>query len=126
MQSGGKFKGYTKLENGRYMLNTGDNKELAVGHIAIERLGRYRSYSNYMWSTSVDEKLTGYDDNTHYRSLETAMTACASSATCNGITKEGTDNFRINTGSEPSAASGKIAYLKGSSYTLTDGETFLV
>ena len=122
MQSGGRYKGYTKLENGRYVLNTGDQKTLAVGQIAVERLGRYRSYSNYMWSTSVNEKLTGYDDTKHYSTLESAMTACASSASCNGVTKEGSGNFRINTGREPTAASGKIAYLKGTSYTLTDGE----
>ena len=125
MQSGGRYKGYSKLENGNYYLNTGDEKELAVGHIAVERLGRYRSYSNYMWSTHVNEKLTGYADTKRYSSLETAMSACAGSHSCNGVTQEGSGNFRINTGSEPSSAAGKTAYLKGSSYTLTDGKKIL-
>lgn len=123
MQSGGRFKGYTKLENGRYVMNTGGQKELAVGNIAIERLGRYRSYSNYIWSTSVGEKLIGYDNTVHYKTLETAMTACASSATCNGVTEEGHGKFRINTGAEPAPAPGKTAYLKGSTYSMSSGET---
>ena len=46
LASKGKLKGYTRLSAKKYQLNTGSEFVTSVGHIAVELLGKFRTFTS--------------------------------------------------------------------------------
>ena len=86
-----------------------------VGAAAYIRSGTSIISGGRLWGLYEGYKLTGYADTTKYASEAKAMTACTSSSTCKGITKEAAANYRINTGYSPSEKSTMECFIMGSS-----------
>ena len=68
---------------------------------------------DYSWTVKTDYSLSGYSSTKKYTTLAAALTACAASSKCNGVTKQATKKYRLNSGSEPSSKSGYSVYIKG-------------
>ena len=74
--------------------------------------------SDYSWTSTTDNKLTGYADKKTYKTLAAALKACAKSSKCNGVTKEGTKKYRTNTGSTFSTNNGRTAWRQEDPFVL--------
>ena len=66
-------------------------------------------------------QLKGYSSKTNYKTLAKALAACAASSSCNGVTKEGSKKFRLNTGTSPKTVKTMKCYIKAASYDSTAG-----
>ena len=67
-------------------------------------------------------RLDGYSSNKVYTALVTALEACTSSTSCNGVTKEANMQYRLNTGNSPRRVRNMECYIKEGGFTTQDGE----
>jgi len=92
-----------------------------VGASAYIKSGTSIISGGRLWGLYEGYKLTGYADKVKYATDAKAFTACTSSSTCKGVTKEGSANYRINTGNTPSVKKSMECYIMGSSVTTSNG-----
>lgn len=53
-----------------------------IGHVAYIYSGVKVESNSYLWAKVSKARITGYDNDTQYKSLSAATKACAASATC--------------------------------------------
>lgn len=87
------------------------------GTISYVLSGTALKSDGYLWAMKKDWTLTGYDDDTAYKTLKDATKACAASDSCKGVTKE-EHSYRTNNHNMASQRKGRVAYILGDQYEL--------
>ena len=93
----------------------------APGAISYVLSGVTLKSDGYLWAMKKDWTLTGYDDDTAYKTLQAATKACVASDTCKGVTKE-EGSYRTNNHNMASQKKGRVAYILGDEYELYQSE----
>jgi hypothetical protein len=93
----------------------------APGKISYVLSGTTLKSDGHLWAMKKDWTLTGYNDDTAYKTLKDATKACVASTTCKGVTKEGRI-YRTNNKDMPSYKKGRVAYILGDEYLLKQSE----
>ena len=106
-------KGITKEGTKKYRANSSANGKTKKGMTAYVQGSPYVLYNKYYFTEKDGYTLSGYASTKKYTTKSKAMAACLTSSKCNGVTKEGTKNYRTNTGYTISQYSTRTAYLKG-------------
>ena len=89
----------------------------APGYISYVLSGTTLKSDGHLWAMKKDWTLTGYDDDTAYRTLKAATKACVASDSCRGVTKE-EHSYRTNNHNMASHRRGRVAYILGDEYEL--------
>lgn len=87
------------------------------GMISYVLSGTTLKSDGYLWAMKKGWTLTGYDDDTAYKTLKDATKACVASLTCKGVTKE-ERYYRTNNHNMASIRKGRVAYILGDEYLL--------
>ncbi|XP_063682882.1 uncharacterized protein LOC134817592 isoform X2 [Bolinopsis microptera] len=82
--------------------------------------------SQRVYSTHKGARLDGYSSGQSYTALVTALEACAASTSCNGVTKEGTKRYRLNTGNSPRKVNNMDCYIKEGSFDVQNDYRFTI
>ena len=115
-------KGVTEEGHRNFRLNTGSVPTVESSMKAFVPGGEQVTYKDYdmvyvgySWEYKSPFTLTGsYQDNTVYKTRDSALSACAATDKCKGVTKEGKNNFRLYT-------SGTSTYSKNKSVWVQNG-----
>ena len=75
------------------------------------------TYAGYSWYYKKPFKLTGYADKVTYKNRNDALTACAATKKCLGVTKEKKKKFRLNTSATARPAKGMAIWIQGGAIT---------
>ena len=93
----------------------------APGMISYVLSGTTLKSDGYLWAMKKDWTLTGYDDDTAYKTLKDATKACVASETCKGVTKE-ERYYRTNNHNLAKQRKGRVCYILGDEYELHQSE----
>ena len=93
----------------------------APGSISYVLSGVTLKSDGHLWAMKKDWTLTGYDDETAYKTLQDATKACVASETCMGVTKE-EGSYRTNNHNMASQKKGRVAYILGDEYELYESK----
>ena len=73
----------------------------------------------YNWAEYPKHTLSGYATNKVYKTRSKALRACGKMAGCKGVTKEGANKYRLNTGTTLKPNKASTAYIQSSALIIS-------
>ena len=104
--------GVTKESKKNYRLYTSGTTKYSKSRSVWIQGGKIVKESGYNWAAHPKMQLSGYTSTKVYKTRSAALKACAAGAGCKGVTKEGDNNYRLNSGSTLKPSTVAKAYLK--------------
>ena len=126
-----KCQGVTMEANSKYRLNSGfipipENGMTAyIKGGAIVSIQKFTmTYAGYSWTFKQPFTLSGYTDKAKYKTRNAALSACAATDKCLGVTKEGAKKFRLNSKATVSPQNGRAVWIQGGKVIKAGGYTW--
>ena len=103
------------MTDGKYRLYKHEKMTEKAGSITWLNKGEVEAVHGYLWDEEMGETLTGYFNKKVYTNRNTALKVCSASGKCTGVTKEGPNNYRCNTGTTLKPNSKRTAWIQKTS-----------
>ena len=110
--------GVTKETERRFRLNSHSTVYPKKGRSVWIQGGKVATGGGYTWATERGVTLTGYVNSVVYKTLEAAFEACSKAQGCQGVTREGESNYRLNSSGTTKFSKTSISYTKSNSLSI--------
>ena len=106
--------GVTKEAKKNFRLYTTNTAKKFKGRAVWIQGGPVVKAGGYNWAEYPKHSLSGYASKKVYKTRSKALRACGKMAGCKGVTKEGTNKFRLNSGTTLKPNKAATAYIQSS------------